>query len=64
LARVEQAAVMNKDSNSHPDAVLVRRRALRDRRTSDVIELLTRRRELVGLNPWADHVIESVAWTA
>ena len=56
---------MNKHSNSHPDdAVLSWRRQLRDRRTNDVVELLTRRRELVGLNPWADHVIESVAWTA
>ena len=56
---------MNMDPNSHmDDAGLVWRRQLRDRRTNDVVELLTRRRELVGLNPWADHVIESVAWTA
>lgn len=56
---------MNEDTNPQPDeAALVWRRELRDRRTLDVVELLARRRELAGLNPWADHVKESVAWTA
>jgi len=56
---------MNQDPNSQPDdAALVWRRQLRDRRTNDVVELLDRRRELAGLNPWADHVTESVTWTA
>jgi hypothetical protein len=46
------------------DDGLERRRQLRDRRTHDVVDLISRRSELVGINPWADHVIESVAWTA
>lgn len=46
------------------EAELARRRALRDRRTHDLVELMARRRELAGINPWADQVIESVAWTA
>jgi hypothetical protein len=46
------------------DTELERRRQLRDRRTHDVVELISRREELIGINPWADHVIESVAWTA
>ena len=40
------------------------RRELRDRRTHEVVELISRRNELVGINPWADQVLESVAWTA
>ncbi|MCW2834316.1 MAG: hypothetical protein JWN68_2269 [Nocardioides sp.] len=56
---------MDKDPRSAPeDADLVWRRQLRDRRTNDVVELLARRRELAGLNPWADLVSEGVAWTA
>ena len=56
---------MNENTTSMPgEAELERRRALRDRRTHDLVELLGRRRELAGVNPWADHVIESVAWTA
>lgn len=56
---------MNADINSQPeDSALIVRRQLRDRRTHAVVELLTRREELAGLNPWADHVIESIAWTA
>lgn len=46
------------------DGALTVRRQLRDRRTHDVVELLNRRSELAGLNPWADHVHENVAWTA
>lgn len=46
------------------DTELERRRQLRDRRTHDVVELIARREELIGINPWADLVIESVAWTA
>lgn len=56
---------MNEQPDSLPDdAALVWRRELRDRRTNDVVNLLTRRRELAGLNPWADLVTEGVAWTA
>ena len=56
---------MNEKPTSQPDeAELQRRRALRDRRTHDLVELMARHRELTGINPWADHVIESVAWTA
>ncbi len=56
---------MDTDPNSQPeDAALVWRRELRYRRTNDVVELLARRGELAGLNPWADHVSESVAWNA
>lgn len=56
---------MDENPTTQPhEAELERRRALRDRRTHDLVELLERRRELSGLNPWADHVIESVAWTA
>lgn len=56
---------MNESPISQPhEAELERRRALRDRRTHDLVELLARRRELAGINPWADQVIESVAWTA
>ena len=56
---------MNENNDSRPvDAELERRRALRDRRTHDLVELLERRRELSGVNTWADHVLESVAWTA
>jgi hypothetical protein len=46
------------------DTELARRRLLRDRRTHDVVELISRRAELEGINPWADLVRESVAWTA
>lgn len=46
------------------EAELERRRALRDRHTHDLVDLVARRRELTGVNPWADHVIENVAWTA
>ena len=46
------------------DTELERRRELRDRRTHDVVELISRRVELEGINPWADLVRESVAWTA
>ncbi len=57
------------DNEGHPatqpdEAELVRRRRLRDRRTHDVVELLARRGELAGVNPWADQILESVAWTA
>ncbi len=56
---------MDNDTSTQPDeAARTGRRQLRDRRTHDVIELLNRRNELLGLNPWADHVVESVAWTA
>ena len=56
---------MNENTTSQPkEAELERRRALRDRRTHDLVELVARRRELIGINPWADQVIESVAWTA
>lgn len=56
---------MDQHLSSEPDeAALVSRRQLRDRRTHDVVELLARRRELAGLNPWADVVTEGVAWTA
>ena len=56
---------MDNDQQSPPDeAALAGRRQLRDRRTQDVVGLLARRRELAGLYPWADHVRESVAWTA
>ena len=56
---------MNQDPSSQPDdAAPGCRRQLRDRRTHDVVELLSRRGELAGINPWADQVIESVAWTA
>lgn len=56
---------MDKDLTPPPeDADLIWRRQLRDRRTSDVVDLLARRRELAGLNPWADLVSEGVAWTA
>lgn len=56
---------MTQSENPVPDeAELERRRALRDRRTHELVELMERRRELAGINPWADHVIESVAWTA
>jgi hypothetical protein len=53
-----------KPTSQLPEADLARRRALRDRRTHDLVELMARRRELSGINPWADQVIESVAWTA
>ena len=52
------------DTIAPNEAELERRRAFRDRRTHDLIELMERRRELAGVNPWADHLIESVAWTA
>ena len=56
---------MDENRTSQPnEAELERRRALRDRRTHDLVELVARRRELIGVNPWADQVIESVAWTA
>lgn len=55
---------VDQDSASRYETELERRRQLRDRRTHDVVELISRRSELVGINPWADHVIESVAWTA
>ncbi|WP_159081382.1 hypothetical protein [Nocardioides sediminis] len=55
---------VEQDSASRYETELERRRQLRDRRTHDVVELISRRSELVGINPWADHVIESVAWTA
>ncbi|WP_156887232.1 MULTISPECIES: hypothetical protein [Nocardioides] len=56
---------MNEYSSSEiPEAELDRRRALRDRRTHDLVELIARRRELAGVNPWADQLIEGVAWTA
>lgn len=56
---------MNEKPTSQPaESELHRRRALRDRRTHNLVELMARRRELTGVNPWADHVIESVAWTA
>jgi DNA-binding helix-hairpin-helix protein with protein kinase domain len=55
---------VEQDSTSRYETELERRRQLRDRRTHDVVELISRRSELVGINPWADHVIESVAWTA
>lgn len=53
----------NDTPQSH-EAELERRRLLRDRRTHDLVELLERRRELSGVTTWADHVLESVAWTA
>ncbi|WP_310526029.1 hypothetical protein [Nocardioides sp.] len=53
-----------KPTSQPPEAELARRRALRDRRTHELVELMARRRELTGINQWADHVIESVAWTA
>lgn len=56
---------MNEHMPSPPaEAELERRRALRDRRTHDLVELIARRRELAGVNPWADQLIEGVAWTA
>lgn len=56
---------MDENNATQPDqAELERRRALRNRRTHDLVELMDRRRELAGVNLWADHVIESVAWTA
>lgn len=56
---------MDANKTSKPDeAELERRRALRDRRTHDLVELMARRSELAGINPWADTLIESVAWTA
>lgn len=56
---------MNEKPTSQPhEAELERRRALRDRRTHDLVELMARRSELAGINPWADTLIESVAWTA
>jgi hypothetical protein len=55
---------VEQDIASRYETELERRRQLRDRRTHDVVELISRRSELVGINPWADHVIESVAWTA
>lgn len=56
---------MNERQTSQPnEAELERRRALRDRRTHDLVELMARRSELAGINPWADTVIEGVAWTA
>ncbi|UUZ58003.1 hypothetical protein [Nocardioides sp. B-3] len=56
---------MDANQTSQPDeAELDRRRALRDRRTHDPVELMERRRELAGVNPWADQVIEGVARTA
>jgi hypothetical protein len=56
---------MDKNLTSEPhEAELARRRALRDRHAHDLVELVTRRRELIGVNPWADQVIEGVAWTA
>lgn len=56
---------MNEQLPSPPDeAELDRRRALRDRRTHDLVELMARRGELIGINPWADTLIEGVAWTA
>jgi hypothetical protein len=55
---------VEQDVASRYETELERRRQLRDRRTHDVVELISRRSELVGINPWADHVIESVAWTA
>jgi len=56
---------MDENPTSQPaEAELERRRALRDRRTHDLIDLIARRRELSGVNPWADQVVEGVAWTA
>jgi DNA-binding helix-hairpin-helix protein with protein kinase domain len=55
---------VEQDITSRYETELERRRQLRDRRTHDVVELISRREELIGINPWADHVIESVAWTA
>ncbi|WP_165807075.1 hypothetical protein [Nocardioides currus] len=56
---------MDENLIPQPDeAELERRRAFRDRRTHDLMELMARRQELIGVNPWADHVKESVAWTA
>ena len=56
---------MDENLTSQPnEAELNRRRALRDRRTHDLVELMARRSELIGVNPWADTVIEGVAWTA
>ena len=52
------------DTRQPREPELERRRALRDRRTHDLVELVERRRELSGINPWADHIIEGVAWTA
>jgi hypothetical protein len=60
-----EASMIEQQEHGHrDDTELERRRQLRDRRTHDVVELISRRSELVGINPWADHVIESVAWTA
>lgn len=56
---------MNQHQTCQPaEAELDRRRALRDRRTHDLVELMARRSELAGINPWADTLIEGVAWTA
>jgi len=56
---------MNENRTSEPnEAELERRRALRDRHARELVELVARRRELIGVNPWADQVIEGVAWTA
>jgi hypothetical protein len=41
-----------------------RRRAMRDRNTHAIIDLLDRRTDLHGVWKLADHVVESVAWTA
>jgi hypothetical protein len=56
--------IEQQENAHHDDTGLERRRQLRDRRTHDVVDLISRRSELVGINPWADHVIEGVAWTA
>jgi hypothetical protein len=56
---------MDENKTSQPnEAELERRRALRDRHAHDLLELVARRRELIGINRWADQVIEGVAWTA
>ena len=51
-------------THGHHDDTERRRRELRDRRTHAVVELISRRGELEGVNPWADLVREGVAWTA
>ncbi|MGN0063421.1 MAG: hypothetical protein ACI379_04210 [Nocardioides sp.] len=40
-----------------------RRERLRDRNVRGLVELLSRRGELRGVHPMADHVVDTFAWT-
>jgi hypothetical protein len=46
------------------EAELERRRQQRDRNAQALVELLDRRSELRGVYPFADQVIEAIAWSA